>query len=90
MSSTSLSVDDLLKRVAGTVGRLDAGALNQPAMRLDRGYVSLVSAWSFSCFAPSFYVFDSYCWDFCSSPGVEGFQTLPTPSPGGRGGPSHA
>jgi hypothetical protein len=54
MSSTSLSTDDLLKRVAGMVGRLDAGALNQPAMRPDRGYVSLVSAWSFSCFAPSF------------------------------------
>jgi hypothetical protein len=53
MSSTSLSVDDL-KRVAGMVGRLDAGALNQPAMRPNRGYVSLVSAWSFSCFALSF------------------------------------
>jgi hypothetical protein len=54
MSSTSLSADDLLKRVAGTVGRLDAGARSQPAMRPDRGYVSLVSARSFSCFAPSF------------------------------------
>ena len=54
MSSTSLSIDDLLKRVAGTVGMLDAGALSQPAMRPDRGYVSLVSARSFSCFAPSF------------------------------------
>jgi hypothetical protein len=43
MSSTSLSVDDLLKRVAGTVGRLDAGALSQPAMRPNHGYVSLVS-----------------------------------------------
>jgi hypothetical protein len=28
MSSTSLSADDLLKRVVGTVGRLDAGALS--------------------------------------------------------------
>jgi hypothetical protein len=54
MSSTSLSADDLLRRVAGTVGRLDAGVLSQPAMRPDRGYVSLVSVWSFSCFAPSF------------------------------------
>jgi hypothetical protein len=54
MSSTSLSTDDLLKRVAGTVGRLDAGVLSQPAMRPDRGYVSLVSAQYFSCFAPSF------------------------------------
>jgi hypothetical protein len=44
MSSTSLSTDDLLKRVVGTVGRLDAGALSQPAMCPDRGYVSLVSA----------------------------------------------
>jgi hypothetical protein len=54
MSSTSLSTDDLLKRVTSTVGRPDAGALSQPAMRPDRGYVSLVSAWSFSCFALSF------------------------------------
>jgi hypothetical protein len=54
MSLTSLSADDLLKRVAGTVGRLDAGALSQPAMRPDCGYVSLVSARSFSCFALSF------------------------------------
>jgi hypothetical protein len=54
MSSTSLSTDDLLKRVAGTVGRLDVGALSQPVMRPDRGYVSLVSVRSFFCFAPSF------------------------------------
>jgi hypothetical protein len=43
MSSTSLSADDLLRRVAGTVGRLDAGVLSQPSMRPDHGYVSLVS-----------------------------------------------
>jgi hypothetical protein len=43
MSSTSLSADDLLKRITNTVGRPDAGALSQPAMRPDRGYVSLVS-----------------------------------------------
>jgi hypothetical protein len=43
-SSASLPVDDLRRRVAGTVGRLDAGALTQPAMRPDHGYVSLVSA----------------------------------------------
>jgi hypothetical protein len=54
MSSTSLSADDLLKRVASTVGRLDAGALSQPAMHPDRGYVSLVSARSSFYFAPSF------------------------------------
>jgi hypothetical protein len=53
MSSTSLSADDLLKRVAGTVGRLDAGALSQPAMRPNRGYVSLVSFRSSFSFAPS-------------------------------------
>jgi hypothetical protein len=52
-SSTSLPVDDLRRRVAGTVGRLDAGALTQLAMRPDHGYVSLVSARSFFCFAPS-------------------------------------
>jgi hypothetical protein len=53
MSSASLSADDLRKRVAGTVGRLDAGALTQPVMRPERGYVSLVSVRSFSCFAQS-------------------------------------
>jgi hypothetical protein len=53
MSSTSLSADDLLKRVANTVGRPDAGALSQPAMRPDRGYVSLVSVRSSFCFASS-------------------------------------
>ena len=43
MSSTSLTVDDLLRRVAGTVGRLDAGVLSQPLMRPNHMYVSLVS-----------------------------------------------
>jgi hypothetical protein len=43
MSSTSLSTDDLLSRLASTVGRLDAGVLSQPLMRPDQGYVSLVS-----------------------------------------------
>jgi hypothetical protein len=47
-SSASLSADDLRRRVAGTVGRLDAGALTQPVMRPERGYVSLVSVRSFS------------------------------------------
>ena len=47
MSSTSLSADDLLRRVAGTVGRLDAGALTQPVKHPERGYVSLVSVRSF-------------------------------------------
>jgi hypothetical protein len=53
MSSVSLPDDDLRKRVAGTVGRLDAGALTQPAMCPDHGYVSLVSVRSFSRFALS-------------------------------------
>jgi hypothetical protein len=52
MSSASLSADDLYRWVAGTVGRVDVGALTQPMMRLERGYVSLVSVCSFSCFAP--------------------------------------
>jgi hypothetical protein len=73
MSSTSLSADDLLRRVVGTVGRLDAGALSQPPMRPDHGYVSLVSVRSSFCFAPCFYIFSSYSWDFRSSPGVEEF-----------------
>jgi hypothetical protein len=53
MSLTSLSTDNLLKRVAGTVGKQDASALSQPAMRPDQGYVSLVSVRSFFHFAPS-------------------------------------
>jgi hypothetical protein len=54
MSSTSLSADDLLRRVAGTVGRLYAGVLSQPPMRPDHGYVSLVSVRPCFCFAPCF------------------------------------
>jgi hypothetical protein len=53
MSLASLSADDLRRRVAGTVGRLDAGAFTQPVMHPERGYVSQVSVRSFSCFAPS-------------------------------------
>jgi hypothetical protein len=53
MSSASLSADDLRRRVAGMVGRLDADTLTQPVMRPDHGYVSLVSVRSFFCFAPS-------------------------------------
>jgi hypothetical protein len=48
MSSVPLSTDDLRRRVAGTVGRLDVGALTQPLMRPERGCVSLVSVRSFS------------------------------------------
>jgi hypothetical protein len=50
MSSTPLSTDDLLRWIAGMVGRLDAGVLNQPPMRPDHGYVSLVSVRPFFCF----------------------------------------
>jgi hypothetical protein len=52
MSSASLSADDLRRRVAGTVGRLDTGALTQPVMRPERGYMSLVSVRSFSYLVP--------------------------------------
>jgi hypothetical protein len=48
MSSVSLSADDLRRWVAGTVGRLDVGALTEPLMRPERGCVSLVSVRSFS------------------------------------------
>jgi hypothetical protein len=47
MSSVPLPADDLHRRVAGTVGRLDVGALTQLSMRPDRGCVSLVSVCSF-------------------------------------------
>jgi hypothetical protein len=42
-----LPADDLHRRVASTVGRLDAGALTQLSMCSDRGCVSLVSVCSF-------------------------------------------
>jgi hypothetical protein len=67
MSSTSLSANDLLKRVTNMVGRPDAGALSQPAMRPDRGYVSDPP----SVLRQVLYAFDSYCWDFCLSLGAE-------------------
>jgi hypothetical protein len=67
MSSTPLSTDDLLRRVAGTVGRLDAGVLNQPSMHPDHGYVSNPS----SVLCRVSYVFSPYHWDFCSSLGAE-------------------
>jgi hypothetical protein len=47
MSSVPLPADDLHRRVAGTVGRLDVGALTQPSMRPERGCISLVSVRSF-------------------------------------------
>jgi hypothetical protein len=47
MSSDPLPADDLHRRVAGTVGKLDAGAFSQLSMRPDRGCVSLVSVRSF-------------------------------------------
>jgi hypothetical protein len=47
MSSVPLPADDLHRRVAGTVGRLDAGDLTQPSMRPERGCISLMSVRSF-------------------------------------------
>jgi hypothetical protein len=47
MSLVPLPADDLHRWVAGTVGRLDAGALTQPSMRPERGCISLVSVRSF-------------------------------------------
>jgi hypothetical protein len=47
MSSDPLPVDDLQRRVAGTLGKPDAGALSQLSMRPDHGCVSLVSVRSF-------------------------------------------
>jgi hypothetical protein len=47
MSSVPLSADDLHRRVAGTVGRLDVGALTQLPMRPESGCMSLVSVRSF-------------------------------------------
>jgi hypothetical protein len=75
MSSVPISVDDLRRRVASTVGRLDAGALTQPLMRPERGCVSLVSVRSFSylvsgClrFSQSGFPFASRSWGVTSLP----------------------
>jgi hypothetical protein len=47
MSSDPLPTDDLHRRVAGTVEKLEAGAFSQPSMRPNRGCVCLVSVRSF-------------------------------------------
>jgi hypothetical protein len=47
MSSDPLPIDDLHRRVAGTLGKPDVGALSQLLMRPDHGCVSLVSVRSF-------------------------------------------
>jgi hypothetical protein len=47
MSSVPLPADDLHRRVAVTVGKLDAGALTQPSMRPERGCISLMTVRSF-------------------------------------------
>jgi hypothetical protein len=52
MSSDPLPTDDLHRRVADTVGKLEAGAFSQPSMCPDRGCVSLVSIRSFFLLAP--------------------------------------
>jgi hypothetical protein len=88
-SSASLSTDDLRRRVAGTVGRLDAGVLTQPVMRPERGYVSLVSVRSSyfapSClqFLPSGFPFVSRGWGFTSPPCRQSRRTRWTEPRGG-------
>jgi hypothetical protein len=52
MSSDPLPTDDLHRRVADTVGKLEADAFSQPSMRPDRGCVSLVSIRSLFLLAP--------------------------------------
>jgi hypothetical protein len=47
VSLVPLPADDLHRRVAGTVGRLDAGTLTQLPMCPERGCISLVSVCSF-------------------------------------------
>jgi hypothetical protein len=83
MSSDPLPVDDLHRRVAGMVGKLDAGAFSQLLMHPDRGRVSLVSV----C---SFFLLVSDCPWFSQPrlPGGRGSQAFPATGPGGRGGPS--
>jgi hypothetical protein len=75
MSSLPLPADDLHRQVAGTVGRLDAGALTQPLMRPERGCMSLVSVRSFfflvsDCpwFSQSRFPSVSRSWGFTSLP----------------------
>jgi hypothetical protein len=50
MSSVTLPIDDLLKRVVATVGKADLNVLTQVPMRPDQGYVSLESCRACTCF----------------------------------------
>jgi hypothetical protein len=93
MSSVPLSVDDLHRRVAGTVGRLDAGALTQPLMRPERGCMSLVSVRSFfflviDClwFSQSRFPSVSRRWGVRSLPCHRSRRTRWTEPHGGRSG----
>jgi hypothetical protein len=89
MSSDPLPVDNLHRRVAGTLGKPDADALSQLLTCPDRGCVSLVNV-------RSFFLLVSDCpWiltaeTFRLFPGVRGSQAFPATGPGGRGGPSCA
>jgi hypothetical protein len=87
MSSVPLPADDLHRRVAGTVGRLDVGALTQLPMRPEHGCMSLVSVRSF------FLLVSDGPWvltaeTFRPSPGGGVSQAFPATGPGGHGGPS--
>jgi hypothetical protein len=89
MSSVPLPTDDLHRRVAGTVGKLDAGAFTQLSMHPDRGVcvpgecplllpscVGLPLVLTAKTFRPS--------------PGGGVSQAFPATGTGGRGGPSRA
>jgi hypothetical protein len=54
MASTTLTTDDLLKRVKITVGK--AGYTVHVSLRPERGYVSLVSLRSCLCSCPYFFI----------------------------------
>jgi hypothetical protein len=88
MSSVPLPADDLHRRVADMVGKLDAGALTQPSMRPERGCISLVSVRSFFLLVLDCPWFSQPRFPSVSRSWVS--QTFSTTGPGGRGGPSRA
>jgi hypothetical protein len=89
MSSATLTIDDLLKRVKGTVGKADYSALAQVPMRPDHSYVSLVGhrtcLWFIlvSSSQPDYLV-------FCLFLGATGLQVCLASGPRGRGGSGDA
>jgi hypothetical protein len=83
MALVALSTVELLRRVRGTVGKVDYSV--EVTMHLEQGYVSLVRP-LFFVFVFGFFVFWSLSYLLVPSIGASGLPDRPTPGPRGRGG----